>query len=147
MNVPLTNARGKQHCDQVQIWPNLYSWVSPETPHLPPLYLGTAHLDSVPCDDHSTSRNSPRFFPAKDGWGRLQGPPPWFLFQPSFQELSPSIIWNFLIPHRTPPLEGKPNYLSCLFRWSTTLTSVLILAVGTWKKHGLWLTSGGFWAK
>ena len=54
-------------------------------------------------------------------------------FLPRTVSLKIQMIWNFLIPHRTPPLEGKKITSVCLFRLSPPLRSVLILAVGTLK--------------
>lgn len=55
--------------------------------------------------------------PGKRWWG-MQGPPSWFVstFLARTESLRIQIIWNFLIPPRTPPLEGKPNYLLVSFQ-------------------------------
>ena len=122
----------------VHLEAHMYPWGSREIP--PSLYLGASSLHSLWESSHKSKQS--KLFPEKNCRRcRDLG---------SFNLPSKNWVpndWNHLkLPH--PPegssLGGKANYLFMSFRLSTTLRSMLILAVGTWKKkkkHELWLTS------
>ena len=112
----------------VHLGAHMYPWGSHEIP--PSLYLGASSLHSLWESSHKSKRS--KLFPEKNCRRcRDLG---------SFNLPSKNWVpnnWNHLkLPH--PPegssLGGKANYLFMSFRLSTTLRSMLILAVGTWKK-------------
>lgn len=113
---------------KVQLGAQMCPWGSCETP--PSLHLGASSLHSLWESSHELKQS--KLFPEKNcGRCRELG-----TFNLPSKNWDPKDSSHLKLPH--PPegssLGGKANYLFMSFRLSTTLRSMLILAVGTWEK-------------